>query len=441
MSTQNLFGGDDETPTTKGKAAAAGKARLRVADRSQVTLAPFDLDSVVPDDHVVRLIWGFVEKLDMSPLLKRIKAVEHGPGRSANDPRILLALWIYAIDRKVASSHELARLCVEDNGFRWLCGGVSMNQHSLSDFRSTNAAAFDEILVELLGTLIHVGVLGMKRVAQDGMKVRASAGQASFRREASLKAALRKARESLKEAKKGLLDPKKNERKAAAKERAARERKERLEEALAMLPKAREANTRNKKPEEVRVSTTDPDARVMRMGDGGFRPAFNVQFVTDTETRLLVGVAANNCGSDRNQLVPMLDELERTTGAIPKEVLVDGGFVSFDELDQVHAREITVYAPVPTEGRVEGVDPHARKPTDSEATAKWRERMKTDEAKEIYKQRAAVAETVNADLKSHRGLDRITVRGVERVNSVFLLAVVAYNAMRITALGLLGVLA
>ncbi len=208
----------------------------------------------------------------MSPLLKRIKAVEHGPGRRANDPRILLALWIYATDRKVASSREVARLCVEHNAFRWLCGGVSMNQHGLSDFRSKNATAFDEILVELLGSLLQAGVLGMKRVAQDGMKVRAGAGQASFRREAALKASLRKAQELVKETKKGLNDPKKNERKAAAKERAAREREARLEEALAMLPKVREANTKNKEPEEVRVSTTDPEARVMRMGDGLQRP-------------------------------------------------------------------------------------------------------------------------------------------------------------------------
>lgn len=440
MSTRNLFGGDDdEVEQTKG--AAAGEPRLRAVDRSQVTLAPFDLDGLVSDTHVVRSIWAFVQKLDVSPLLKRIKAVEHGPGRRANDPRLLLALWIYATYRGVASSHELARLCVEDSGFRWICGGVSMNQHSLSDFRSKNAVAFDEILVELLGTLIQAQVLDPKRVALDGMKIRAGAGQASFRREAAIRAALRKARDWVKEAKKNRNDPKKNERKAAAKERAAKEREECLQAALDMLPIAREANTKNKEPEEVRVSTTDPEARVMRMGDGGFRPAYNVEVATDTETRLIVGVAAHNCGSDRSQLIPMLDEVERTTGVVPDEILVDGGFVNFKEFDEADARDVTVYAPVGRDGRKADDDPYARKQTDSEPTAEWRQRMKTDEAKEIYKERAAVAETVNADLKAHRGLDRVAVRGIEKVNSVFLLGALAYNAARLISLGLLGALA
>lgn len=450
MTTQSLFGEDDEAPKKKRGASdrPVGKPRLRLVERSQLTLAPFDLDGLVPDDHRVRQVWAFVEALDLSPLLKQIRARGETPGRPATDPRLLLALWIYATYRKVASSHELARLCVEHNAFRWLCGGVSINQHTLSDFRSTNAKEFDRILIELLGALLHAKVLRIKRVAQDGMKVRASAGQSSFHRETSLEESLKIAAKRLKAAKKGLLDPKKNARKAAAQERAAREREERVKQAIAELPNVRARSEarrgkKKKKPEEARASTTDKDARVMRMGDGGYRPAFNVQLAADTETRLIVGVSVSNVGSDYSQFGPMLEDIERRTGEIPKEVLLDGGYVNHEAYDAASEGGSTVYSP--PKGSVQDARDgtsisYERKPSDSDETAKWRKRMKTEKAKAIYKERAATIETVNADLKAHRGLDRVHVRGVDKVTSVFLLGVLGYNAMRLISLGALGAL-
>lgn len=442
MKTQSLFGDEDEGAKHPKVKKRPGEARLRYAERSQVTLTPFDLDSLVADDHPVRQVLAFVERLDLSALLDRIGSREHGPGRSATDPRILIALWIYATYRRVFSSHELARLCREHNAFRWLAGGLNMDQHVLSDFRSKNADAFDEVLVELLATLMEAGVLRMKRVAQDGVKIRASAGQSSFRREPSLKKCLKAAKRRLAAAKKRRSDPKKDQRKAAARERGAREREERVARAVAKLPDVRKANSKRKKdPEEARVSTTDPDARIMRMGDGGFRPAYNIQLATDTASRLVVGVSANNVGTDRGQLLPMLDDIRRRTGEQPKELLVDGGFVNYEHMDEAAARGVKVFAPVGKPGpQDEDVDPHTPRPEDSDATRAWRRRMKSEKAKETYKERGATAETVNADLKANRGLDRVTVRGIGRVTSVFLLAVLSYNAMRIIALGALAAL-
>jgi hypothetical protein len=216
------------------------------------------------------------------------------------------------------------------------------------------------------------------------------------------------------------------EREKAARERVAREREERVTRALAQLPKVQEAK-KPKDREQARVSTTDPDARAMKMGDGGFRPAYNVQLATDVESRFVVGVRVTNAGSDMGQMTPMLDEIERRTGTRPTDHLVDGGFASRDAITEAQARGVTVYAPVAA-SRKEGVDPHAPKPDDTLAVAAWRERMATDEAKQIYKDRAATAETVNADLRI-RTLDRLLVRGTAKVTSIALWGALTYNLL------------
>lgn len=194
----------------------------------------------------------------------------------------------------------------------------------------------------------------------------------------------------------------------------------------------------NKKTaKEPRVSTTDPESRVMKIADGGFRPAYNVQLATDTDSRVIVGVGVTNAGRDAGELEPMLDEVKRRTEETPREHLVDGGFVKLESIEVAAARGVTVYAPV-MKPRKEGVDPHAPKKGDSAAVAEWRQRMGTAEAKEIYKERAATAETVNADLRMWRGMDRLPVRGMKKVLTVVLWAALTYNVLRGIALGVLA---
>jgi hypothetical protein len=224
------------------------------------------------------------------------------------------------------------------------------------------------------------------------------------------------------------VDETREARREAAKLRAAQERLARVEKALAALPEIQEAKKRVEARAKTRVSTTDSDARVMKMGDGGFRPAFNVQLATDVDTRAIVGCDVTNAGSDMAQMVPMLDQVEERTGKTPEGYLVDGGFAKYEAIEAVAAREVEVLAPVPTPKK-QATDPHAPKDTDGPGVAEWRGRMATPEAKEAYKARAATAETVNADLRVKRGLDRFLVRGLEKVKAVTLWSVLAYNML------------
>lgn len=418
---------------------AAAAPRVVEADRKQLELRTFDLDATLPPEHRARAIWAVVERLDLSRFYDAIRARGSRPGRAATDPKVLVALWVYATAEGVGSARQLDRLCKSDDAYRWICGGVPVNHHTLSDFRVEHAAAVDDLMSQVLAVLMKQKLIRLERIAHDGMRLRASAGAASFRREKSLQELLEQARVQVATLKREIADDPAEHvaRQRAAQERAARERQESIEKALKEMPKVQAVKKRSggrkrgKKtaPSEARVSTTDPEARVMKMPDGGFRPAYNVQIATDVDSRFIVGLDVVNSGSDMGQAVPMLDDVERRTGARPREYLVDGGFADLKSIDAVALRGVTIYAPTmkPSKPRAPGSRP---KHKDSPAQAAWRARMEREDAKLIYRDRAATAETVNADLRCWRGLDRIRVRGQSKVRTVATWAAVTYNVLR-----------
>jgi len=400
--------------------------RLLEPNRLQIEMRASDLQSLLAPDHRARLVWGYVVRQDLSKLFDSVKARGSSAGRAAIDPRILFALWLYATLEGVGSGREVARLSQAHDAYRWICGGVSVNCHALNDFRSANEALMDELLTDNVAALAAAGAINLERVAQDGMRVRADAGAASFRRQASLQEHLNEAGElvrTLKEQAKK--DPSQAQRREqAARLRAAADREERIRRALEQLPEVAAAKKRNGgKEEDARASTTHPDARVMKMGDGGFRPAVNVQFATTCEDQVIVGMDVVNAGSDMAQLAPMVEQVRQRLQQAPKERLVDVGFPSHEQIDATAAQTM-IYAPVPEpkakkdatkdeQGKAVVQDKHQPKPGDSPAVSAWRKRMASDEAGEIYKQRAATAECVNVQARK-RGLLRMPVRGLAK---------------------------
>jgi transposase len=424
-----------EAEAAEGLPPRLGGKRLRHAVRNQIEIQECSLDELLPEDHQARIVWAYVCQLDLSELLRRIQAVEEGPGRSPADPRILAALWLYATLRGVGSARLLNDLCVDHAAYRWICGHVSMNYHTLSDFRTAHVELLDRLLTESAASLMAEGLVTLDRVAQDGMKVRASAGAASFRRQPTLQEALGQAQEQLQRLKQELdADPAASKtRQQAARLRAAEERAARIRAALEQLPQIAEGK-KAKDRDKARASTTDADVRVMKMGDGGFRPAFNVQLATATDSQVITGAEVTNSGGDQGQLAPMIEQHGERYDEKPKEALVDGGFVKKADIDAVSPPQggTIVYAPV-MKSKDPKRDPHTPCDDDSSAVAEWRKRMATDDAKAIYRQRAATAECVNA-LARNRGLQRFLVRGLPKVKAVVLWYALAHNLMRAVAL-------
>ena len=419
-------------------ARTGGKPRLRMAVRDQVVMRTLALDQMLPFDDEARVVWDFVCQCDLSPLLAQVRAVEGEVGRKPADPRILTALWLFATLKGVGSARELDRLCERHLSYQWLCGEVTMNYHTLADFRVAHGDVVDGLLTEQVAALVHAGAVKLERVAQDGIRVRASAGKASFRRGATLEECLVEAKQRVEQLRQEIEDDpaSASRREQAARRRAARERVERVTaaiEACAEVQAAKEKRGGDSLKNAARASTTDPEARVMKMANGGFNPAYNVQFSTATDSQVIVGVDAVNAGTDGGQAEPMVEQIEERTGIRPPEVLVDGGFATHNEIQQLNDPEqgYKVYAPVKQEEkfREKGEDPFAPRRGESPELTEWRTRMGTDEAKAVYKQRASTAECVNA-LARQRGLNQFVVRGLAKVRTSAVWFALAHNLRR-----------
>ena len=433
MTEKLLFEALPEQPAPE---RSVGKARLLEPMRDQVELRSMDIDSLIGEDHPARLIWAYVEQLDLRELEDAIKAREGTPGHPAITPRLLLALWLYATSQGVGSARALARLCESHDAYRWLLGGVSVNYHTLSDFRVGQGDLVDRLLKENVATLAACGLIDLDKLAQDGVRVRSIAGAASYRRRARLEEHLARAHEVLEQLKHEVHDDPaaSNQRIRAARERAARERVDRVTAAIKTLGEVEAQRERRKKTnrnqtekqKEPRASTTDPEVRNMKMADGGFRPAWNVQVVTVAGTSIVVAVKPSTVGSDRGLLRPMLERIRKRFNRLPQCHLADGGFAAGDDIEWAHHDGVAVYCP-PTQSK-HGGDPCQPKRGDGPGVLAWRSRMASTEGKAQYQKRA-ICECIHARWRNWN-LVRLNVRGEAKVTAVMLWHALANNILQ-----------
>ena len=481
--------------TTEG---GKGKPRLRPINRDQMMLRPVEVEKLVVEDHEVRAIWEFVGRLDLGHYYGEIEAVEGEAGRPAWDPRLMISLWIYAYSKGVSSGREICRLCETDPAYQWLTGMEAVNYHTLCDFRVVHKEALDELFTQILGLLSAEGLITLERVMHDGTKVKACASGDTFRREERIKAHLKNAREHVEQMGDPRVAEEVNPRVAKARQRAAREKQERLEKALEELERIRASKTSLAEKQEARASISDPEARVMKQSDGGFAPSYNVQLTTDAKEKIIVGVGVTQNGSDYGELVGAEERVERTLGNAPEQMVVDGGFVSRENILSMKDKGIDLIGPMgvgvgQTAGQMKrrGVDPsfypeffqydgvsdtyrcpagktlmpggEEKRPgrtnyryralesdcrkclfkgkccpqiktgrtivrgVEDPVVVAHKEKMETEEAKQIYRQRGAVAEFPNAWIKDKIGLRQFRLRGVIKVGMETLWACLTYN--------------
>ena len=404
--------------------------------RDQIELRAMDIDSLIGSDHPARVIWGYVERLDLRALEDAIKARDGTPGGPAIAPRLLLALWLYATSEGVGSARALSRLIEYHDAYRWLAGGISVNHHTLSDFRLGHGALLDRLLAENVAALCAAGAIDVSTLAQDGVRVRASAGAASFRRRGRLEQHLAAARELVERLKREVDENSdaSNQRMRAAKQRAARERAERIAAALATLDEVEAQREERKqttgktaeKRKEPRASTTDPQARVMKMADGGFRPAWNVQVVSAAGEQIVIDVDPCATGSDRGLMQPSLEAVRERLGRLPHRHLADGGFTSAADIEWAHGEGIDIYCP-PTRSK-HGTDPYLPRRDDGPGVLAWRGRMASTEGQAIYRERS-ICECIHARWRNWN-LIRLNVRGIAKIKAAMLWYALANNILQ-----------
>ena len=311
---------------------AKPKVRVQYVNRDQTAMECVDIEKLIEEDHPLRAIWELTGQLDLERFYAKIKAVEGGAGRDAVDPRVLICLLTYAYSIGEGSARKMSELCEYHPAFRWLTGLRVINHHTISDFRIDHREALDELFAQLLGVLMAKDLIGLEQVMQDGTRIKAFASADTFRREERLDKCLEEARKQVKVVEETATEGTISKRSAKAKERARREKLERLGEAKKQLKELQAEKPNEKEKEKTRVSTTDPDARIMKQADGGFAPAYNVQISTDSVSKIIVGMDVAQSRSDFPELINGIEKVKETTGVLPPQVVVDGGYTSRDNI-------------------------------------------------------------------------------------------------------------
>jgi transposase len=318
-----------------------------------------DVEKLVEGDHPVRAIWELVGHLDLEPFYAQIEAVEGVAGRPVWDPQLLISLWIYAYQEGVSSAREISRLCEYHPGYQWLAAMEVVNYHTLADFRIQHQEVLDGVFIGVLGVLSYHGLITLDRVMQDGSKVKANASDKSFRRKATLEKHLELARKQVEQ----MGDPlseEQTERVVRARQRALREKQERLKLALKELEKIEACRGKSAEKKETRVSTTDPEARVMLQAKGAYGPAYNVQISTDAGAKVIVGVGVSQSANDAGELEPGVERVEANLGQKPKQMVVDEGYMNSGSLEAMVEWEIDLIGSAP-EARKAPWDPWQRR--------------------------------------------------------------------------------
>ncbi len=420
------------------------EARVVRPDRRQLRWDRIDLEGLLPADHRARLVWSFVESLDLSQLYDQVLSREGEAGRPAADPAVLLSLWLYATIEGVGSARELERLAQSDAAYRWLAGGVPLNYHGLADFRVESVEVLDRLLTQSVTALIGEGLVRLSEIAVDGTKIRASASKKSFKTSEKLLKIEAAVAERLVALKRELTDDPgaSTRRRQAARERAARDVQARAGRARAALErlaaerKARAAKhakdeARKKEP---RASTSDPEARFMRFPDGAVRPAYNAQIAAAPKEGVIVSIEVTDRRNDAGLAGPMVDDIARRYGRTPDRLLVDTSYATSEDIVALAAHAagpVSVYTPPPNEK--ETVKPASlarrrRKREKEPACLKaWRERMASEAGKAVYALRQRI-ERINADRKNH-GFGFLAVRGLIKAKAHALWHALANNLL------------
>jgi transposase/ribosomal protein L34 len=420
-----------------------GGARVVEADRSQLSWDLVDLEAWLAADHRARIVWAFVLTLNLDALYAKIKAREGEAGRPAADPRVLLALWLYATIEGIGSARAVDRLTQSDLAYRWLRGGVPLDYHTLADFRAENGEVLDRLLSESLAALMAEGLVQPEEVIIDGTKARAAAGKDSFKTADGLAKAATLAAERVAALKAEVeADPAAPRRRSqAARARAAREAVERAARARGMLDRleaekqerAKTHKTAEGKKAEPSASLSDPAALTMRFADGAVRPGWNVQVAATVDHGFIVGIEPTDRRNDTGLAPPMVEEIERRLAVAPSRIIVDGGVATQDDIVALAERDkpVAVFAPVkPDRHDVTAHSLHLRatkRAREPAALQEWRARMATADGEAVMRKRKRI-ELVNAHIKA-RGLGRLLVRGLAKVRAALYLHALAHNLM------------
>jgi transposase len=409
------------------------KAKIYEARRNMTSLEVVDWSGLVNAHHLARRIIKVLDQLDLTELYGKIISKTTHQGRPAIDPKIMLAVWIYAYMQGISSSRVVADYCKWEPGFRWILGyDLRVQYVALSDFRKNLGQDLEHMLTRVVTLMVASGVVDLDEVILDGTKVKASAGSRSFRTEKELQDLQDQVSEKIKN-----LDSEEHKQKQRA---ALEKKKARIEKGLTQIPEIQKACIETAKKQkkgteakEAKASSTDPDARKMHFSDGSIKPGYNPQIMTTSKSGIIVDVKTTQERNDSNLMSPMLDSFKSRYGRYPKRFLADSHYPVKKDVEEALRSKIDVYCPAPKErknSKEESKKRLARKRAkESQELKDWRAKMETEEAKVVRKRRGQT-EKVHGWMKSKMPFCQLKLRGLIGAQTEILLFAIGYNLKR-----------
>lgn len=304
-----------------------------------------DLEELIDPQHPARTIWKLTESFDLTRFEEQLKTRVGEAGRPCWSAQVLVSVWTYGYSLGVASARAIERMMSNEPGFRWLCGDQVINHHTLADFRVGHEEALKELFAQMLTLLETAGLVDLKTLLQDGTKVKAVAGRASLHRRKTVEKRLREARRVVRKLDQAAAeDQALDERRQAARQRAAQEALKRAEAALEKLKQLEQA-AKPKERDQQRVSVSEPDARKMKQPDGGWAPSYNVQVTTEAQSRMIVAIGISTAANDLQELMPALEQVKENCGKLPERVIADNGYATRDNVEQTTQCQVELIAP------------------------------------------------------------------------------------------------
>lgn len=431
---------------------------FRAYSPNQATLLPASPADWLEQGHLVHFVSDLIDQLDLRPFY----APYEGDGRrnSPYDPRMMLKVIVYAYLTGTFSSRRIQKRVVEDIGMRYLAGENGPKYRALAEFRVRHLQAFGSLLTQVIGIAGELKLIGNKRVAIDGTKVRANASK----RKAMSYGRMKKTEEELEREVAELLARAAQEDAAEDEEFGAdhsgqevreelrrredrlekiREAKRRLEERQRQVDKAQGrgpgAEGKAKKfkrafgvpNDKTQDNFTDPESRIMLTSNEGFQQGYNAQIAVDDQAQIIVGTAITQAATDTDMLVPMIEQVEEQLGVAPQEVLSDAGYKSEANFNGLEQKGVRGYVALRRERKG---DPSYDGAGEGPATRRMNERMKSGQGRAIYARRKCIVEPVFGWIKQAIGFRKFSLRGLSKVIGEWDLVCFVTNLKRLHAL-------
>jgi transposase len=317
--------------------------KIKEVNRKQMCIRAVDVENLIPETHTARAVWDFVSQLDLAGYYSDVQSIQGESGRPIYDRKLLVSLWLYAYTDGVGNAREIERRCGHDPAYQWLTGMEVISYHTLSNFRVQNQAALDELFTKSLAILSFEGMVEMKVAAQDGVKIKASAGTDTFRSKKTIQEHLQQAQEQI-QALSNIDEPSEMNKAHQARLQAKIQRKNRIQAALQQMEKLSK-NHPAEKQEALRISETDPEARKMKEANGGYAPNYNAQITADAANGIIIAARVSQSSSDFKELAPSLEQIQKNCGRLPDQLITDAGFSSRENVLLMAENNVDYIAP------------------------------------------------------------------------------------------------